>query len=104
MAGCRPGKSPGGPGVAMAQAKQQIDIGGPWADAVQRRQRIVRGVGLLVRQCLKIKALRGDFARQTLQGLELRRRQSEPAETLGTDTAQRVMMKRVERGREAGPD
>ena len=66
----------------MAQTKQQIDIGGPWADAVQRRQRIVRGVGLLVRQYLKIKALRGDFARQTLQGLDLRRRQSEPAEAI----------------------
>ena len=38
----------------MAKAKQQIDVGGPWADAMQRRQRVVRDVGVLVRQRFEI--------------------------------------------------
>ena len=37
------------PGVAMPQAKQQINVGGPRADTGQRRQRMVRGVGILIR-------------------------------------------------------
>ena len=67
----------------MAEAKQQIDVGGPGADAVQRRQRVVRGVGVLIRQHIEIEPLGGEFARQILQGLDLRRRQSEPAEPVG---------------------
>ena len=66
------GEIAGGPGVAMAEAKQQIDVGGPGADAVQRGQRVVRGVGVLVRQHVEIEPLGGDLARQTLQGLDLR--------------------------------
>ena len=88
----------------MAEAKQQIDVGGPRADAVQRRQRVVRGVGVLVRQHLEIEPFGGEFARQVLQGLDLRRRQSEPAQTVGAGAAQCVMVKRIERGADAAPD
>ena len=57
------GEVAGGPGVAMAEAEQQIDVGGPRADAVQRRQRVVRGIGVLVRQHVEIQPSGGDFAR-----------------------------------------
>src|ERR1700722_9361206 len=73
------GEIAGGPGVAMAEAKQQIDIGSPGADAVQCRQLVVRNVGVFIRQRVKIEALRGDFACETFQGLDLGRRQSAPA-------------------------
>ena len=33
------------PGIGMAEAEQQIDVGGPGADAVQRRERGMRIVG-----------------------------------------------------------
>ena len=56
-----------GPGIAMAEAEQQIDVGGPWADAVQRGERMVRGVGVLLRQHVEIEPLGGEFARDVLQ-------------------------------------
>src|ERR1700721_315275 len=98
------GEIAGGPGVAMAEAKQQIDIGSPGADAVQCRQLVVRNVGVFIRQRVKIEALRGDFACETFQGLDLGRRQSEPAETLSTGAAQRIVMKWIECSRKAPPD
>ena len=76
----------------MAEAKQQIDVGGPRADAVQRGQRVVRGVGVLVGQHVEIEPFGGEFAREVLQGLDLRRRQSEPAEPVGAGAAQRVVV------------
>ena len=88
----------------MAETKQQIDVGGPWADAVQRSQRMMRGVGVLVRQYIEVKPFRGDLARQALQGLDLRRRQPKPAQAVGAGAAERIGVKRIERGREAGPD
>src|SRR5207247_6440563 len=88
----------------MSKTKQKIDVGGPRADAVQRRQRVVRGVGVLVRQYVEIQSFRGQFAREILQGLDLRRRQTEPAQPVGAGAAQRVMVKRIERGADAGPD
>ena len=82
----------------MAEAEQQIDVGGPRADAVQRGQRVVRGVGVLVRQHVEVQPLRGEFARDVLQRLDLGRRQSEPAEPVGAGFADRVMVERIERG------
>ena len=67
-------------------------------------QRIVRDIGVFIRQHLKIETLGGDFAREALQGLDLGRRQSEPAETLSAGVVQRVVMKWIERGRQARPD
>ena len=80
----------------MAEAKQQIDVGGPRADAVQRRQRVVRGVGVFVRQHLEIQPFGGKFARECFERLDLGGGQSEPAEAIGAGAAQRVVMKRVE--------
>src|SRR6185312_5921715 len=77
----------GRPGVAMAEAEQQIDVGGPRADAVQRSERVVRGVGVLIRQHVEVQSLRGEFARDVLQRLDLGRRQAEPAEAVGTRLA-----------------
>jgi hypothetical protein len=72
----------------MAEAKQQIDVGGPRADAVQRGQRVVRGVGVLVGEHVEVQPLGGELARDVLQGLDLGRRQSEPAEAIGARLAQ----------------
>ena len=55
----------------MAEAKQEIDVGGPRADAVQRGQRVVRGVGVLVGQHIEVQSLGGDFAGEILQRLDL---------------------------------
>ena len=50
----------------MAEAEQQIDVGGPWADAGQRGQRVVRGVGVLARENFEVQPLLGEFARDVL--------------------------------------
>jgi len=92
------------PGIAMAEAEQQIDVGGPRADAVQRGQRVVRGVGVLVRQHVEIEPLGGDLAGEILHGLDLRRRQAEPAEPARARLAQAVMVERIERSADSGPD
>ena len=55
-------------------------------------------------QYIEVKSLGGEFARQILQGLDLGGRQSEPSEALGAGAAQGVVMKRIERGADAGPD
>ena len=81
------GNIAGRPGVAMAKTEQQIDVGGPRADAVQRGQRVVRGVGVLFRQHVEVQSLGGEFARDVFQGLDLGGRQPEPAEAIGARLA-----------------
>ena len=88
----------------MAEAEQQIDVGGPRADAVQRGQRVVRGVGILFRQHVEVQPLGGEFARDVLQRLDLGGGQAEPAEPVGAGLADRLMIERIERGREPPPD
>src|SRR5579859_2941394 len=75
------GKVAGRPGIAMAEAKQQIHIGRPRADAVKRNQAVVRGVGVLVGEYIEVEALGSDLAGEIFQRLDLRRRQAEPAQT-----------------------
>ena len=88
----------------MAEAEQQIDVGGPRADAVQRRQRVVRGVGVLFRQHVEVQPLGGQFARDVFQRLDLGGGKAEPAEAVGAGLADRLMIERIERGREPSPD
>src|SRR6185437_12886276 len=94
----------GRPGVAMAEAEQEIDVGGPWADAVQRGQRVMRRIRVLVGEHVKIQPPGGKLARDVFQGLDLGRRQPEPAEAVGARLAQAFGMERIERGRKARPD
>ena len=94
----------GRPGVAMAEAEQQVDVGGPRADAMQRRQRMVRGVGVLFRQHVEVQSLGGQFARDVLQRLDLGGGKAEPSEALGARLADGLGIERIERGREASPD
>jgi hypothetical protein len=68
------GEVAGGPGVAMAKAKQQIDVGGPRADAMQRRQGVMRGVGVFLRQHIEVEPFGGEFAGEIFQGLDFRGR------------------------------
>ena len=52
------GEIAGRKGVGMAEAEQQIDIGGPRPDAVQRGEQRVRGVGIHVADGVEIDARR----------------------------------------------
>jgi len=88
----------------MPEAKQEIDIGRPRADAVQRRQRMVGRVGILFREHIEVHALVGDLAREIFQRLDLGRRQAEPAEPIGAGMAAGVVIERVECANQARPD
>ena len=88
----------------MAEAEQQIDVGGPGADAVQRGQRVMRGVGVLFRQYVEVQPLGGQFARDVLQRLDLGGGKTEPAETVGARLADGIVIERIERFRQPSPD
>ena len=88
----------------MAKAEQQIDVGGPRADAVQCRQRVVRGVGVLFRQHVEVQPLQLEFSGDVLQRLDLGPGQAEPAEAVGAGLVDGVMIERVECRREPAPD
>ena len=64
----------GWPGVGIAEAEQQIDIGAPGADAVQRGERGVGLVGLHASDGLKIDGALCDRGTDRLQRLDLRPR------------------------------
>jgi len=71
------------PRIAVAEAEQQIDVGGPRADAMQRRQCGMGKVGLLLAERAEIEALGCKLARQRLQGFDLGGREAEPCQPRG---------------------
>ena len=99
------GEIAGGPGIAMAQTKQ--------ADRRRRSTGRCRcsAVSVSCAASASSFASTSRFNRSAaisrarcFQGFDLRRRQSEPAQPVGARLAQRVMVKRIERGADAGPD
>src|SRR5438132_6069097 len=64
------GEIAGRPGVAMAEAEQQINVGGPWADAMQRGQRVVRSVDILVGEHVEVQPVGREFFRDEFQCLD----------------------------------
>src|SRR5262245_23673402 len=88
----------------MAEAEEQIKVGGPRPDAVDRDERGMCVVGLLRCKRIEVDAALGDIMRDAFQGADLRRRQAEPPKPVGSAPAERVVMERVESGREAAPD
>ena len=88
----------------MAEAEQQIDVGGPGADAVQRGQRVMRGIGIFFRQYVEVQPLGRQFARDVLQGLDLGGGKTESAEPVGAGLADVIMVERIERFRQPPPD
>lgn len=60
------GKIAARPGVAVAETEQEIDVGGPGADAVQCRQRGMGEVGLLLAECVEVEPFGCKLARQRL--------------------------------------
>src|SRR6478735_1293514 len=93
-----------GPGIAMTQAKQQIDVGGPRPNAWQRDQRVMRGLGVFFGEHIEVQPFRSDLARKMLHRLDLGGRQAEPAQPIGAGAAHRVMVERIKGRVEATPD
>lgn len=98
------GKVARGPGIAVAKAEQEIDIGSPRSDAMQRRQDAVGFVGIGVSERIEVEPLVRDLLRNMLERFDFRRRQSEARKPVGARTKQRVVMKRIERDFEPRPD
>ena len=82
----------------MAEAEQEINIGGPRADAMQRGQRGVRDVGIHIADRVEIDAALGDGLSDLADRFDFRRGKAKPLELVGACTAHRVMMKRIEGG------
>ena len=69
-----------GPGVGVAEAEQQINVGGPGADAVQRGQRGMRLVGLHRGDRVEVDMALRDRLADRLDRLDLGVRKAEPLE------------------------
>ena len=61
----------------MAETEQQIDVGGPWTDAVQRGERGVRLIGSHGGKRIEIDRALVDRGGDCLDGPDLRLRQSD---------------------------
>ncbi len=86
--------------VGVAEAEQQINIGGPRSNAVQCRQRSVRDVGVHIANAVKIDAALGDGFADFPDRLDLGRRQAESLELVDARAAHRVVMKWLEGGKQ----
>ena len=88
----------------MAEAEQQIDVGGPRADAVQRSERVVRGVGILIRQHVEVQWLPAVSSRAMFFSvLILAADRPSQAEAVGTRLADDLVIERIEGGRQPVP-
>ena len=81
----------------MAEAEQQIDVGGPRSDAVQLDQLGMRDVGIHVADRVKIDLAARHRLADFLDRLDLVEGEAEPPELVGPREAHGVMMKRIER-------
>jgi len=92
------GEIAGGKRIGMAETEQQINVGGPRSDAVQRGELRMRLVGGHVADGAEIDvALCQSFA-DFADRLDLGRRQAEPLELVGARLAYGVVVERIERG------
>ena len=98
------GEVAGRQGIGMAEAEQQINVGGPRPDAVQRGERGMRLVGLHGADARRDRCALGDGLADLLDRFDLRRRQAEPLELVGARAAHRVVMERIEGREQPGPD
>ena len=88
----------------MAQAGQQVNVGRPWADAVNGGQRRMRVVGGELADPGQRQLAPHHGARDRLEGPDFRRRQAEPGQPLRPCPHDRRGFERLERGREPPPD
>ncbi len=59
------------PGIGVAKTEQQIDIGRPWADAMQSDQCLMRCVGFALRDVIEVEIAFGNFGRDRLDRFDL---------------------------------
>jgi hypothetical protein len=81
----------------MAEAEQEIDIGGPRTDPVQLDQLGVRHIGIHVADRIEIDLATRHRLADLLDRLDLVEGEAKPPQLVGPGEAYRVMMKRIER-------
>lgn len=82
--------------VGVAEAEQQINIGGPRSDAMQCRECGVRDVGVHIANTVKIDAALGYGFADFPDRFDLGRRQAESLQFVDARAAHRVVMERLE--------
>jgi hypothetical protein len=88
----------------MAQTRQQIDVRGPWADAVNRSQRRVRIVGRAIGERGERKVPAINCPGDGFQRPDFRRRQSKPRQASWTSAQNGGGIEWVERPRQPAPN
>lgn len=82
--------------IGVAQAKQQINIGGPGTHAMQRGERLMRRVGLHIADLGQVDAALGDRLADFLDRFDFGRGQAQPLELVAARRHHCVGMKRIE--------
>ncbi len=88
----------------MAEAGQQVDVGGPWADAVNRGERHMRHVGGNIAQRREREIAARHGAGDFLERFYFRRRQAEPRQPGGARPQNGLGRERIERRGKPAPD
>ncbi len=88
----------------MAEAGEEIDVGGPRADAVHGGKHSVGGVGGKLGEARELKLAALDGAGDRLEGTDLGRGEAEPRQASRPGAQDGLRLERVERRFEASPD
>jgi hypothetical protein len=98
------GKITGRPRVRMAKTEQEINVGGPWTDAMQRYERCMRRIGVHVSQRVDIDLAFAQRFADCLERPDLGPRQSDARKLFGTGAPYRLGIERIECRGKASPD
>ena len=88
----------------MSQAEQQVDVGSPRTDTMDGAERLMCGIRRHIRQRFAIEYTAGDGPGDLLEGADLRSRQTEPTEPVGSRFYQALWGERIIGGGEPTPD
>jgi len=98
------GEIAGRKGIRVPEAKEKIDISGPWPNPMQGGERGVRYVGIHVADGSEIDPASGDRFADFADRFDLRGGESKSPELVGARAAHGIVVKWIERGEESGTD
>ena len=88
--------------IGVTEAEQQVNVGGPRPNSMQRGERRVCLIGVHVSDCGEIDAAFSHRFADLPDRFDLRGREAEPFEFVGASPSYRIVMKRIEGGEQPG--
>src|SRR5262249_9246492 len=98
------GKVAGGPGIGVAEAEQEVDVGCPWTDSMDGSQRPMRIVSADLGERPEFEITMLDRLRNRSESLDFPLRKSGGCETRSASAQQRSMIERLDLGSQSVPN